>query len=72
MDDDVISEEKTSEDYIVVNVETANSSSSRDFPKWSLCDSEVGNGSGGVNANCSRPEAADDVISGEDAETFQE
>ena len=37
-----------------------------------FCDCEVSEGSGGVNATYSRLEVADDVISGEDAETVQE
>ena len=32
---------------------------------------EDGDGSGGMNAICSRPEVADDVISGEDVETLR-
>ena len=55
----------------MVNFEVASSSNVRDFSKRSFCDGEVGDGSGGVKAICSRPKVADDVISGEDAETFQ-
>ena len=71
VDDDVISGRnvKTIEGYIVVNFEVASFSSFRDFSKRFYCD---GDSSGGVNAICSRPKVADDVISGEDAETFQE
>ena len=56
----------------MVNLEVASSSSFRDFPKRLFCDGEVGDGSGGVNAICRRPEVADDVLSSEDAESFQE
>ena len=54
------------------NVEVASSSSFRDFPKRLFRGCEVGDGSGGVNTICRRPEVDDDVISVEDAETFQE
>ena len=40
------------------------------FPHDCFCNGELCDGS--VNAVCSRPEVADDVISGEDAETVQE
>ena len=53
---------KTIEVYIVANVELASSSSFRDLPKWLFCDGKVGDGSGVMNAICSRPEVADDVI----------
>ena len=49
--------------------EVASCSSFRDFPKLLFCDGEVGDGRGRVNAICSQPEVADDVISCEDAET---
>ena len=39
-----------------------NRSNFRYFPKSSFCDGEVGDGSGGVNAICSRPEVADDAF----------
>ena len=42
------------------------------FQKRSFCDDEVGDGSGGMNAICSRPEVADDGISCENAVAFQE
>ena len=41
------------------------------FQKRSFYDGEVGCGSGGMNAMCSRPEVADDVISGTDVGTFR-
>ena len=63
---------KTVEGYIVVNFEVASSSSIRDFPKLLFCDREVGSGNSGMKVICSSPEVADDVISGENAETFQE
>ena len=74
VDDDVISGRnvKTIEGYIALNFEVASSSSFRDFPKRLFCDGEVSDGIGGVNAIFSRPEVADDVISVEDPETFQE
>ena len=56
----------------MVVFEVASCSSSRDIPKQLFCNGEVCDGSGGVNAICSRPEVTDDVIFGEDAETFQE
>ena len=74
LDDDVIFgwDARTIEGYIVENFEVASSSSLRDFLKQLFCDDKVWDGSGGVNAICSQPEIADDDISGEDAETFQE
>ena len=63
---------KTIEEYIVLNFEVASSRSFRDFRKRLFCDGEIGNGRDSVNAICSRPKVADDVIFGEDAETFQE
>ena len=58
---DVISSRnvKTTESYGALNCEGCSSSSFQDFPNSSFCD-----GSGGVNAICSRPEVVDDVISG--------
>ena len=41
---------------------------SKIFPKIQFCDSEVGDGSGGVNAICSRPDEANDVVSGQDVD----
>ena len=35
-------------------------------------DTEVGGGACGINAICGRPEVADDVISGYNAETFRD
>ena len=57
---------------VAPNFEVASCSSFRDLPKGSLCDGEVGGGSGGVTANSSRPETADDVIFGTDVEIFQD
>ena len=55
----------------MVNVEVVSSSSLRDFPKRSFCDGElVGDGSGGTNAICRRPELPNDTISGADVATF--
>ena len=62
----------TTESYSMVNCEVVSSSSFRDFSKRMFCDGEVGDRSGGVNTICSRPELADEVISSEDTETFQE
>ena len=56
----------------MVNFEVTSSSSFRDFPERSFCDGEVGDGSGVMNAICSQPDVADDVISSYDAETFLE
>ena len=39
------------------------------FYKDHFFDGEVGGGSDGMNAICHRPEVADDVASGENAET---
>ena len=50
--------------YTVVNFEVAISSSFRDKREKIYPDAEVGGGDGGTNDNCSRPEVADDVISG--------
>ena len=63
---------KTVEGYIAVNFAVASSSSFRVFSKLLFCDGEVGDGSGGVSAICNRPEVADDVLSSEGAETFQD
>ena len=41
------------------------------FSKISFCHGEVGDGSGGMNAICSRLEVADDVISGIHVDTFR-
>ena len=63
---------KTTEDHIGVDFKLPALAVSEIFKNDCFVDGEVGNGSRGVNAICSRPKAADDVISGEDAETFQE
>ena len=42
------------------------------FSKRSLCDGEVGGGSGSVNTIYSRKEVADDLISGQDVETYRD
>ena len=64
--DDVVSGRnvKTILSHIVVTLKVASSTSFRDFPKRLFCDGEVGDGSGGMNAICSLPEVAGDVISG--------
>ena len=54
----------------MVNVEVASSGSFQSFPKRSFSDGEVGDGSGGVDAICSRPEVPDDVIYGEDVDNL--
>ena len=41
------------------------------FEKKSFPDAKVGGGAGGTNTICSRPEVADDVISGTDVDTFR-
>ena len=68
---DVLSSQnvKTIDCCVVVNFEVASSSSFRDFPKRSFCDSDVSDCSSGMNAICGRPEVADD-ISSEDIDTF--
>ena len=43
----------------------------RDIPKRSFCNSEIVDGSGGMNAICSRLKVADGVISGRDVDTFR-
>ena len=50
------------------NFEVTSSSSFTDFPKRSFCDGGVGNGSSVVNAICSRPDGADDIVSYEEVE----
>ena len=51
---DVISGQniRTTLGYVAVNFEDASFTTFRDFPKPSFCDSEVGDGSGGMNAIC--------------------
>ena len=49
---------------MLVNFENASFRTFRDFPKISFCRGEAGDGSGGMDTICSRPEVADDVISG--------
>ena len=72
--DDVISawNVRTIQSYLVVDFVVASSSSFRDSKNEGFCDDKVGDGSGGVNAICRRPEVPDDVICGEDAATFRE
>ena len=72
VNDDVISGQniKTGQGSAVINVEGASFSTFLNIPKRSFCDVEVGDGSGGMNATCSRPEVADDVISGIYVDTF--
>ena len=62
---------KTLERNVVANLKVASSSNFRDFPKRSLCDSEVGDSSGDMNTICSRPEVDDKVISSDDVDTFR-
>ena len=50
----------------MINFEGASFSTFRDIPKRSFCDSEIGDGSGGINAICSRPGVAGDIISDND------
>ena len=71
-DDDLISGRnvKTIEGYVLLNFEIASSGSFIYFPKRSFRDGQVGDGIGGMNAICSRPEAPDDDIYGENVETF--
>ena len=54
---------------MVVNFEDANFSTFRDFPKRSFCHTEIGDGSGGMKAICSRPEEDCDVIFSRNAKT---
>ena len=56
--------------YATVNFEVASFSSFRYFSKRSFCDSDVGDGSSGMNVIYSRSEVADDVISREVVDTF--
>ena len=65
-DDNVISSRniKTIQGYAVVCFEGVSFSTFLDFPKISFCDGDVDDGSGGVNAICIRPKAADDAIAG--------
>ena len=72
--DDVISVQniKTVQGYMVVNFEgTGFNSTLRYFPKRSFSDNEVGDGSGRMNAICSRPEVPDDVTSGRYVDIFR-
>ena len=61
---------KTIEGYVAQNCEVTSSISFQYIPKISFCDGEVGHDSSDVNAICSRPEVLDDIIYGEDVETF--
>ena len=54
-----------------VNFKGARFSTFREFPKRSFCDGETGDGSGGMNAICSRPQVDDEVISSRDVDTFR-
>ena len=58
-------------DDVVVNFEGTKFITFRDLSKRSFCDGEVGDGSGDTNAICSRPEVADNVISGTDVDSFR-
>ena len=73
VDDDVIYSQniKTIEGYVAVNFEVASSSNFQNLPKMSFCDGEVSDGWDCTNAIFSRPEPDDDVISGEDVDTFK-
>ena len=54
----------------MANLEVVSSGSFGDFFQNDFCDGEVGDGNGGMNTICSRPEViGDDAISGEDAGT---
>ena len=57
---------------MALNVEVVGSTTFKDFPQKSSCDSETGGCSGSANAICSRLEIADHVISGENAGTFRD
>ena len=72
VDCDVISSQniRTTLGYVVVNFEDASISTFRAFSTRSSCHCEVGDGSSGMNAICSRSEVADDVISSADVDTF--
>ena len=48
----------------MINFEGASASTFRDIPKRSFYDGEVCDGIGAMNAIRSRPEVADDAISG--------
>ena len=50
----------------MVTFEDASFSNFREFSKITFSHGEVGDGGDGLNTICSRPEAADDVISGTD------
>ena len=62
---------KTTQGYAKLNFEDTSLSTFGDIPKRSFCDGEVSDGSGSMNAICSRPEVADDVISGMDVKTLR-
>ena len=73
VDCDVISGEniRTVWGYVTVNLEDASFTTFWDFPKRSFCHGEVGVGRGSMNAICSRPEVADDDISGTVVDSFR-
>ena len=54
----------------MVNFEVAGTSSCRDNREKIFPGAEVGCGAGSINAICSRPEAADDVVSGCNVDTL--
>ena len=72
VDDNVISGSniRTVQSYLVLHFKGAVFSTFRDVPKRSFCDSEIGDGSSGMNVICNRPEVADDVISGKVVDNF--
>ena len=57
---------------MMVNFEVASCSIFRKNREKAFPDAEVGSGAGGINATCSGPEVADDVISGDDEEIFRD
>ena len=69
---DVISDRnvKTIAGYKALNFKVTSSSIFPDFPKRSFCDGEIGNSNVQMDAICSHPEVAGDVVPGE--ETFRE
>ena len=58
---------KAVEGYVMVNFEVASSSIFRD--NHDILVPEVGSGADGINAICSRPEVANDLISGYNVQT---
>ena len=73
VDHDVISgsNKNTIQNYVGLNLKGASFSTFRDIQNRTFCDGEIGNGSGSINAICSRPEVADYLIPCKGVDTFR-